>query len=78
MPEKYLFDRNKLKNKLILRKILKNKMVWTLDALGKRGWNYQANSIIKKIQIGFWKEYSHLIRNELKLKIYNQVIKNII
>ena len=61
MPEKYLFDRKKLKNKLILKKILKNKIGLDSDALGKRGWNYQANSIIKKIQIGFWKEYSHLI-----------------
>ncbi|MEQ0923520.1 hypothetical protein ABLT40_06840 [Acinetobacter schindleri] len=46
MPEEYLFDRKKLKNKLILRKILKERIGLDSDALGKMGFNYDTHTII--------------------------------
>ena len=46
MPEKYLFDRDNLKNKLILRKILKERLDLDSDKLGKMGWVYDASSIV--------------------------------
>ena len=46
MPEEYLFDRKTLKNKLILRKILKERNVVDSDAIGKMGWNYDSSSIV--------------------------------
>ena len=80
MPEKYLFDRKKLKNKLILRKILKNKIGLDSDALGKRGWNYQANSIIKKNSDWFMKEIlSSSLWNKLEIKkLTNRFLKIIL
>ena len=80
MPEKYLFDRKKLKNKLILRKILKNKIGLDSDALGKRYWNYQANSIIKKNSDWFIKEIlSSSLWNESEIKkLTNRFLKIIL
>lgn len=46
MPEQYLFDRKALKNKLILRKILKDRIDLDSDALGKMGWSYDSSSIV--------------------------------
>jgi asparagine synthase (glutamine-hydrolysing) len=46
MPEQYLFDRETLKNKLVLRKILKNRMDLDSDALGKMGFTYDTRSLI--------------------------------
>lgn len=40
LPEKYVFDRRKLKNKLILRDLLKERIGLDSDAIGKRGYGY--------------------------------------
>lgn len=46
MPEEYLFDRKAKKNKLILRKILKERIGIDSDALGKLGFSYDSRSIV--------------------------------
>lgn len=46
MPEDYLFDRKTLKNKLILRDILKDKIGLDSDAIGKMGWVYDKNGVV--------------------------------
>jgi asparagine synthase (glutamine-hydrolysing) len=46
MPEEHLFDRKTLKNKLILRKMLKDRNVIDSDALGKMGFSYDSRSIV--------------------------------
>jgi asparagine synthase (glutamine-hydrolysing) len=46
MPEAHLFDRKSLKNKLILRKILKDRIGLDSDALGKMGFSYDSRSIV--------------------------------
>jgi len=46
MPEVYLFDRKTLKNKLILRKILKDRIGLDSDELGKMGFSYDSRSIV--------------------------------
>jgi asparagine synthase (glutamine-hydrolysing) len=46
MPESYLFDRTKLKNKLILRKILKERIGLDSDALGKLGFTYDSHAVV--------------------------------
>ncbi len=46
MPEAYLFDRKQLKNKLILRALLKNRMVLDSDVIGKMGFSYDAKSLV--------------------------------
>ncbi|CAA6799285.1 MAG: Asparagine synthetase [glutamine-hydrolyzing] (EC [uncultured Sulfurovum sp.] len=47
VPEKYLFDRRKLKNKLILRKILKDKIGLDSDKLGKKAFSFDFFSILE-------------------------------
>jgi len=46
LPEKYLFDRKTLKNKLILRKILKDRLGLDSDELGKLGFSYDSRSVV--------------------------------
>lgn len=46
MPEQHLFDRKALKNKLILRKILKDRIGLDSDALGKLGFTYDAHAVV--------------------------------
>ena len=46
LPETYLFNRKQLKNKIILREILKNRIGLDSDKLGKMGWVYSTQSII--------------------------------
>lgn len=46
LPEQYLFDRKYLKNKIILRKILKDRIGLDSDAIGKMGWTYDSSSIV--------------------------------
>ncbi len=46
MPEEYLFDRKALKNKLILRKMLKDRIGLDSDALGKLGFTYDSRAIV--------------------------------
>lgn len=48
MPEKYLFDRKSNKNKLVLRKMLKDRIGLDSDALGKKGWTYDHISLVAK------------------------------
>lgn len=46
MPEQYLFDRKTLRNKLVLRKILKDRIGLDSDSLGKFGFEYDTSGII--------------------------------
>jgi len=46
LPETYLFNRKQLKNKIILREILKNRIGLDSDKLGKMGWAYSRRSVI--------------------------------
>lgn len=46
MPEEYLFDRKLLKNKLILRKLLKKEIELDSDKIGKMGWVYDKNGVV--------------------------------
>jgi len=46
MPEQHLFDRKALKNKLILRKILKDRIALDSDELGKLGFTYDAHAVV--------------------------------
>lgn len=46
MPEQYLFDRKTLKNKLILRKILKDRIGIDSDSLGKLGFEYDNSALV--------------------------------
>lgn len=47
IPEIYLFDRSKLKNKLVLRKILKERIGLDSDALGKIGYSFDYASVLQ-------------------------------
>lgn len=46
IPEKQIFDRQTLKNKLVLRDMLKTKMGLDSDKLGKMGFSYDSRSIV--------------------------------
>lgn len=46
IPEKYLFDRKTLKNKLILRNILKQRIGLDSDKVGKKTFNHDTNLIV--------------------------------
>lgn len=46
MPEEYLFDRKSLKNKLILRNILKKRNIVDSDLIGKKGYIYDCRSLL--------------------------------
>ena len=46
MPESYLFDRKTLKNKLILRQLLKERLNLDSDQLGKLGFTYDSRAIV--------------------------------
>jgi asparagine synthase (glutamine-hydrolysing) len=46
LPEAYLFDRETLKNKLILRKVLKDRIGLDSDAIGKMGWTYDSRGLV--------------------------------
>jgi asparagine synthase (glutamine-hydrolysing) len=48
LPEEYLFDRNILKNKLVLRKMLKSKVGLDSDAIGKRGYGFDRSDIVER------------------------------
>ncbi len=47
LPEKYLFDRKTLKNKLILRKLLKEALDLDSDVLGKYSYGFDAFKLLK-------------------------------
>ncbi|MEI2742969.1 MAG: asparagine synthase-related protein [Candidatus Competibacter sp.] len=46
LPEKYLFDRTTLKNKLILRKMLNENLGLNSDVIGKRGYGIDTLAIL--------------------------------
>jgi len=46
MPEQQLFNRENLKNKLVLRDMLKTKMGLDSDKLGKMGFSYDSRSVV--------------------------------
>lgn len=46
MLEQYLFDRQALKNKFILRKILKERIGLDSDSIGKLGCSYDLRSVV--------------------------------
>jgi len=49
LPEAYQFDRTTRKNKLILRKILKNKIDLDSDSIGKKGYVFDYSSLLTSI-----------------------------
>lgn len=49
LPEKYLFDRKKFKNKLLLRKILKERLNLDPDLIGKYSYGFDAYKFLKPI-----------------------------
>ncbi len=49
LPEKYLFDRKTFKNKLLLRKILKEKLDLDSDKLGKFSYGFNAYTFLLSI-----------------------------
>ncbi|WP_144822367.1 hypothetical protein [Marinobacter piscensis] len=57
LPEKHLFDRTTLKNKLILRKILKDRLGLDSDELGKLGFSYDSRSVV----LQNWDDITHEI-----------------
>jgi asparagine synthase (glutamine-hydrolysing) len=48
MPEPYLYDRRNLKNKLILRELLKKRIGLDSDAIGKKGFSYDYRALMKE------------------------------
>ena len=48
IPEVYLFDRKLLKNKIILRDMLKKRIMLDSDEIGKIGWKYDSRSLVIK------------------------------
>jgi len=46
LPEKYLFDRKSLKNKVYIRKVLKDYMGLDSDALGKKAFTYDSHAVL--------------------------------
>lgn len=46
LPEHHLFSRRDLKNKLILREILKNRLNLDSDAIGKMGFSYDSVNLV--------------------------------
>ena len=51
LPEAYLFDRKSLKNKIILRNLLKQRIGLDSDAVGKMGWTYDSQGFLKNNQV---------------------------
>lgn len=61
MPEQHLFDRKTLKNKLILRKILKDRIGLDSDQIGKMGYSYDSRSIVLQNWDWMLKEIQHCL-----------------
>lgn len=58
MPERYLTDRTELKNKIFLRKVLKDHLDLDSDLIGKKGWTFDSKAIVHNNQ--------HLFIDEIK------------
>ena len=65
LPEKYLFNRDEFKNKLIFRKILRDRISLDSDKLGKMVYSFDFYSILMKMK----KEVDHEI---LSCKLWNK------
>lgn len=65
LPESYLFDRKKLKNKLLIREILKEKIGLDSDKLGKMAYSFDFFSILMMMR----KEVEHEI---LSCQLWNK------
>lgn len=70
MPECYLFDQKTLRNKLVLRSMLKKRMNLDSDRIGKMGWTYNSRDII----LQNWKDIFQEIQ-VCKLWNQNEVLK---
>jgi asparagine synthase (glutamine-hydrolysing) len=79
MPEAYLYNRKSLKNKIILRKILKKRIGLDSDLIGKMGYTHdfmslleiELDSVVKEINsCGFWK------KNYMVVERFKDVILN--
>ena len=66
MPDQYLFDRKTLKNKLILRKILKDRIGLDSDSLGKLGFSYDTRAIV--LQNWEW-----MLKEMLQCTLWNKI-----
>ncbi|WP_043532126.1 asparagine synthase-related protein [Litchfieldella xinjiangensis] len=56
LPEKYVFDRKCLKNKLVLRTMLKNRLGLDSDAVGKMSWTFDSSEVVRKNLVFFTSE----------------------
>jgi asparagine synthase (glutamine-hydrolysing) len=77
MPEKYLFDRKTYKNKLIFRKILKEKLGLDSDKIGKKGYSYDSRTFVLKNMKFIEDEilkYEYWDKNEI-IKLFNRLKK---
>jgi len=48
MPERYLIDRKRLRNKVLIREMLKQRIDLDSDKIGKMGFSYNSSSMIEK------------------------------
>lgn len=48
LPEEWVFDRRRLKNKIVLREILKNRISLDSDKVGKRGFSFDKDDVIDR------------------------------
>ncbi|MEA2018415.1 MAG: asparagine synthase-related protein [Campylobacterota bacterium] len=82
LPERYLFDRKELKNKLILRKILKNKIGLDSDKLGKMAYSFDFYAILMMMkdyvdnQILFCKLWNNIEIKKLLNSFYHKIDSN--
>lgn len=79
LPEKYLFDRKEFKNKLILRKILKERIELDSDKLGKMAYEFDFYSILMMMKKDVDTEIlsCKLWNNEGIEKVLNNLYKKI-
>jgi asparagine synthase (glutamine-hydrolysing) len=66
MPEQYLFDRKTLKNKLILRKIIKDRISLVSDSFVKLGFAYDTHAIV--LQNWEW-----MLKEMLQCTLWNKI-----
>src|SRR5690606_12307127 len=48
LPEEWVFDRRRLKNKIVLREILKNRISLDSDKIGKRGFSFDKDDVVDR------------------------------
>jgi len=78
LPERYMFDRKKLKNKLIFREILKDELELDSDKIGKRGYAFNWIEVLKGLGEFIEDEiYKCELWNREIHKIVNKINKNL-